>query len=54
MTYVGQRLSSLETAIEKYGIVTSKTVWLTALGIILIYNRRSDEHMQGGSEEWWV
>lgn len=53
MTYVGQRRSSQETAIEKYGIATGKTDWLTALGITLIYNRWSDEHMQGGEEKEW-
>lgn len=38
---------------EKYGIVTGKTDWLTALGITLIYNRWTDEHMQGGEEKEW-
>jgi len=50
MTYVGQRLSWQETA-EKYSIVTGKTDWLTALGITLIYNRCSYEHMQREEKE---
>lgn len=51
MAYVGLRLSLQETAIDKYGIVTGKTDWLTALGITLIYNRCSDEHMQEGEQK---